>query len=45
MFLRSCASRSRRASQEYNLQSVLNLSDLADFANRLLTENRSGRVQ
>jgi hypothetical protein len=43
--LRSCANHSRRVSQAYNLQSVLNLCDFMSFANRLLTASRSGRVQ
>jgi hypothetical protein len=32
-------------SYEYNLQSVINLSDLVGLANRMLTANHSGRVQ
>jgi hypothetical protein len=34
-----------RGECHYNLQSVINLCDIADLAARLLTASRSGRVQ
>jgi hypothetical protein len=45
MSWRSCANRSRRVSQAYNLKSVLNLRDIVDFAIRLMTTRGSGRRQ
>jgi hypothetical protein len=45
MSWRCCVSRLRRVSYEYNLQSVINLSEIVGLANRLLTARSSGRVQ